>query len=699
MHSPRLHDWFGVLGSRDEPSAVVDSRPRMMAILGLFVLAFSIIMARAVWLEIAAGEAFREVAAKPIEWERVLPAQRGRIVTRDGVVLAEDRAQQTLSLHYRYIEWPPNERWLRRQAYRRLASEGRRGSTTVSAEMSRIRAELVAQKRELAHLSGLSITKFNARCRRVQQRIERISQLVNDRRHDHHEEPQPLPDDASLPETIRHVLADALTAPPSPSTGPITIAEELQHHEIATLTESGASEIMADPDAFPGVQVVQNSARAYPRQRLAANLIGHLGVSEKDDAEDPQRIGMLGLEKQFEFRLRGRRGREMQTLDRRGHVLSSTTVIAPKAGADVRLTIDSELQHLAESLLASALARRLIAGDNEKDAGGALVVIDVETGELLVAASAPRFDPSAMESGDTAKVAAILQDERRPLIDRVTRMAIAPGSLMKIVTASALIEQGAVTEDERFACRGYLEHPDRLRCSIYRQYGVGHGEISLYDALAQSCNVYFFHHADKLGGERLVDWSRRFGLGEATGIELPSEQSGSLPSAEGQEIPNGEVRLAAVGQGQVTATPLQMARVVAAVANGGMLVRPRVVHHEQHARGTTIPGLHATTLLGIRQGMQQAVIDPHGTAHAALSELPISLAVKTGTAQTARGADHAWIAGFAPAHAPRWAFVVALEHSGSGAGAAGPVIRRLLERMEARGLFEISRSGAHMPAN
>src|SRR6185295_14272286 len=153
--------------------------------------------------------------------------------------------------------------------------------------------------------------------------------------------------------------------------------------------------------------------------------------------------------------------------------------------------------------------------------------------------------------------------------------AIPPGSVFKPLMALALLESKVTSEEETFACQGYLSEPERMRCQIYRQHGIGHGHITLADALAQSCNVYFFHHAGELGAVRLVDWASRFGFGQATGLELSGESAGLLPGpSELRE--NSQTQMLAIGQATLTATPLQIVRMYAAIANGGYLLTPRV---------------------------------------------------------------------------------------------------------------------------
>ncbi len=298
-------------------------------------------------------------------------------------------------------------------------------------------------------------------------------------------------------------------------------------------------------------------------------------------------------------------------------------------------------------------------------------------------------------------------------------MAIPPGSVFKTVTAVALLRAANLDPQEPFFCQGYLHRPDRQRCAIYRRQGVGHGEIGLADALAQSCNVYFFHHCGRLGLEPLVDWARRFGFGRPTGVDLPGEAAGGLPDPATARHPDSQAQLLSNCQGPVTTTPLQVARMMAAVANGGQLITPHLVSRlglpERTADDTTdedladaihvpppqpIAGLRPGTLAAVRQGLKRVVSDPRGTAHATVRLDSIAVAGKTGTAETGgdRG-DHAWFAGYVPAKRPKLALVVVLEHAGEAATAAGPVARRLVLRMQQLDMLPPPRSPVDEPTS
>jgi len=688
-------DWHQLAAERHTQPPLVDSRRRMRVCFAVFTLLLLAVFARGVQLEWAHGAAFREEANRPLRRERMLPAARGRILARDGTVLAIEQRRPALLVHYRRLKREPTDAGLR-----------------------------------LAALCGIEPDSWRRRVAKIVQRVERIKQSVSRRQG-----------------------------------RPITVAEELDHHLLAEDLPSAVVRALESDQRRPpaarnydGMRVEHRSRRYYPAGQLAAHVVGYLGPADAEEIRaltgqaQPERIeggsvraapgrgpvdprdlqlgdpiGRSGVERQAERVLRGRRGRVIEMTDHGGNVLSSQVDVPATTGGDVTLTIDPALQRAAERLLAEADRRRRVEHPEAAPSGGAIVVMDIASGQLLALASAPAFAPEAFVRLDRDAAGRLLVDPSRPLLNRAIQMALPPGSVMKVVTAAALLGsdgkapsseapaplavnqtrrgQAAAGDaqrtppvfhfdpDEPLLCRGYLKRPDALRCEVFIRHGHGHGEVTLGDALCQSCNVYFFHHARRLGFESLRAWVERFGFGRPTGVRLPGESSGKLPRS-GPE-------LLAIGQGELTATPLQVARMVAALANGGRLVTPRIIlttdpptrpegsgraeagsYSAEAAEVEKIADLTPTTLAVIREGMRRVVADPLGTAHGTLHGSRPSVAGKTGTAQAGPGrVSHAWFAGYAPADRPRVAIVVALEHAGDAATSAGPVVRRLVDSL------------------
>lgn len=717
-----LLDWHQFHASERKPAATVDARRRLRVCALGFVVLCGIVFGRVVLLATTQGETFRQEAAKPLERRQSLPGVRGRILAGNGAVLAHEKKALALAVQYRYLEDPPDARWLRWTARSRLPRAQRKDREQVAAEEARLEVERAELGRRLAGLCGLSPEEWKRRAKLIQTRVQKIADGVNRRQAENPPEDSPAPlESESFWARAKFAVREALRASMSESSPErITVAEELDYHLMAEdVPLAVVAEVEANPARYPGARVLSRTRRDYPFGPLACHLLGYLGANEEQQPLDADRyhaedrVGRTGLEQQYERLLHGSRGTVVELTDHSGRVLSSRREREPGIGRDLVLTVDPRLQETAETLLESALRRRSPTSPHREPCGGAIVVMDVRNGAILAAASAPRFNAELFARGDNAQVAALLSDPGHPLFDRATRMAIAPGSVFKTVSAVALLQHAAVEPEEPFLCQGYLHEPDRLRCAIYRRHGIGHGQVTLADALTLSCNVYFFHHAGELGPDRLVDWAARFGFGQRTGVDLPNEAPGSLPSPdmirklEGRAWRTGDTQLLAIGQGALQATPLQVVRMMAAIANGGRLVTPHLVSSlglPELAEGRStaelpddpiripaskpIADLRPATLAEIRKGLKRVVCDPRGTAHGSVWLDSIEVSGKTGTAETAvEGADHAWFAGYAPSEAPKLALVVALEYGGNADESAGPVAKRLVLRMQQLGLL------------
>jgi len=729
-------DWHCLHAEKGAPPRASDSRRRIRICLAGFLGLLAMVFGRVVQLEWTQGAAFRYQAGRPIEVRHGVPGVRGRILARDGTVLARDEEKPALAVHYRWLQEPPDPRWLRLTARSRLSRRERTDPDRVAAEEARLHAERAEVMRGLARLAGLSADEWQRRSQRIQARVERISDSVNRRRFaagnverardGRGEPPRPPTWLGRLGSCVLDFLRASMDEPPARR---MIVAEELDYHVVAEdVPLAVVAEIQSRPDRYPCVQIVHRARRAYPQGRLAAHVLGYVGAVPSREAggrdlhHPDDRVGRTGIELQYDRLLRGTRGEAVEWTDRSGRILTSYRQREPGIGRDVVLTLDTQLQRAAEELVESARHRRAALQAEGEPAGAAIVVMDVRNGAILAAASAPAYDPNVFAGGEASEIEPLMHDPAHPLFDRVLQMAIPPGSVFKTVSAMALLEASAVAPTEPFFCRGYLHHPDRWRCAIFTRHASGHGEVNLADALAQSCNVYFFHHAGRMGPEPLVRWASRFGIGRTTGVDLPYESSGTLPmpstivEIEGHPWRAADTQALAIGQGSLRVTPLQVARMMAAVANGGRLVTPHLAcalglpelpADATAADGTepaepaepgddplrvapavAIPDLDAGTLAAVREGLERVVSDPSGTAYATVALDSVAIAGKTGTAETGPGrAEHAWFAGYAPAHRPQVAFVVVVEHGGDAASGAGPIARRLVDRMQRQGYF------------
>jgi penicillin-binding protein 2 len=682
-----------------------------------FAACLALVFLRIVWLEFSEGREFRALAAKPLEKARPLPGVRGRILSHDRQVLAFDQRISSLAVHYRYLEDPSSARWLRSQARARIPRDEPRRAARLTAELAWVTDYRDGLIERLARLCGRPSEEVVAQGQNIQTRVRAIATAVN-RSRLVAVQPNSITTtrDQEIWQTVLAQLPLWLFASDEPrDPAKIIVAEELDYHVlVADVPLEVVAEIESRPQDYPGVRIVEQSRRQYPAGSSAANILGHLGHPDDsrahDQADGPSRlVGRLATEGEFEPLLRGRNGRLVDLTDHSGRLLSTYRQTEPASGLDVVLTLDARLQRIAEEHLDHALAKKMGENNGGSSGGGAIVVVDVASGAILAAATAPRFNPNLFAANNPDAVERLLHDPAHPLFDRVTKMAIPPGSVFKVVTALALLADENFDPEATFDCQGFLAQPDRQRCQIFRRYGLGHGPTSLSGALAQSCNVYFFHHAERLGPAPLHDWGTRLGLGVRTGIDLPGEVPGFVPDSDHPGVAKHTWSLAdtqalSIGQSTLTATPLQMARLMAAIANGGLLVRPHILScfdaetaerrgnisaatAQVEVRGTPIAGLGPRQLAILHSALARVVDDPQGTAYAALADSGIAVAGKTGTAETGdHSPDHAWFAGYAPAQAPRLAFAIALEHHGSSEQAAA-IAKELVQAMQALDLL------------
>ncbi|QDT31624.1 peptidoglycan D,D-transpeptidase FtsI family protein [Thalassoglobus polymorphus] len=685
---------FSDLGSSREDSNRIGNSPQMrLGILGgIIVGVVFLIGIRVCHVQAMIAQQFISPWEKIQLVEETIPARSGRILSRDGAVLAFDETRYDLAVDYRWLEEPFDAVWLRRQVYSRLDRNQRDDPVARELMEQELERDRQALFEKLSSLTKVPTDVLLSRAERLQKRIERMLVSVEARRSDSlaENDPQPLDFSQGLSGIIETIRKELTTPPRRYQSDPIILKEELEPHVLVeNVPLSVVAAIQSTPHRFPGVHVQSHASRIYPLGDVAPHLIGLRKASGGSD----QITGQGGVEEAFDDVLTGHEGTKIHKVNRRGETLSSDVSQDPIDGKDVVLTIDSRLQRTAEELLDQALSN---PESDPQPVGGVVIAMDLWTGDLLAAAAAPRYSLQMMLKPSEAEWKGILEHPHQPLFPRATKMAIPPGSVFKVVTSAAALEQGEVTPDEVLECRGYLNSPDQLRCMIFRKYGLGHGEIHLDDALCRSCNVFFYDLAQRVGPDVLVDWSSRFGFGLPTGIELPSESSGFLPNPHDPEAskkwyPGTSMQLA-IGQGELLATPLQVTRMMASIGNGGYLVTPRVRLVQSRELPDTertlkkIPGLSERSLTTIRHGLEMVVHHPHGTGVAALTP-SMTMAAKTGTAEVDGKPDHAWFAGYAPVESPRVAFCVVLEHGGSGGDASGPIVKHLMTEMIGLGLL------------
>jgi len=454
-------------------------------------------------------------------------------------------------------------------------------------------------------------------------------------------------------------------------------------HDAVTLVRDASPRVVAQLEEhslyLSGVTLLADAVRDYPCGNLAAHVLGYVREINSDELALPENagyrpldlIGKAGVEKTSESILCGIDGGDQIEVDARGRRVRTLGTKAPSAGNSIRLTLDLDLQRAAEEAL--------------ENRPGSVVVLNPWTGEVLALANSPSYDPNVFIGSISPDDWDRISGPNHPQHNRATTAQYPPGSLFKIITAAAALESGSVNTSEWFNCRGiYRIGSWGLRC--WKR--DGHGEVSFTQGFAKSCNVMFATLGRRVGAERLAEMAKQFGLGAQTGIDLPEEASGLVPTPEWKQSKRnkpwypGDTPQMAVGQGDCLVTPIQIARQISVVANGGMLVQPHVLLTTDGDRGQTNSnsrpvGLRPSTIAALRAGME-SVVAPGGTA-ASIATDRYPIAGKTGTAQVTGGDPHAWFAGYAPSDRPQLVVVVVVEYGGSGSEIAAPIARHIFD--------------------
>ncbi len=511
-----------------------------------------------------------------------------------------------------------------------------------------------------------------------------------------------VPEDAVDLETTVENLAHFLTQSAAETNAVLErAAGRPRFQEIVVKRDLDFEEVVAietHQTELPGVSVHVTPKRLYRQGETLAHVVGYVGeVTREDVARSNQYrsgdlIGKSGLEEVFDEHLRGVNGGRHVEVDALGRELRVLDKVDPTAGHTLVLSVDLDLQHVAEQALG--------------DKVGAVVALDPRNGDVLAMASEPSFDPNLFNGGIRHEDWRRLMDHpRRPMTQRAFRGQYPPGSTFKFVVAAAALQEGTINPFTRIRCGG----SHRLGKRNFRCWRPGgHGSMNVVQALAQSCDVFFYQVGQKLGVDVIAKYARAFGLGSPTGIVLGHEKSGIIPDQnwkrENFKEPwyPGETLPVAIGQGFVTTTPLQMARAVAGLA-AGKLYRPRLVLRLDGVEGSVVETIEAEESPGldlkpavldeVRNGLVQVVNSPGGTGARAAIE-GVVVAGKTGTSQVvALGStrkkahqmpwqqrDHAWFVAFAPAEAPEIALAVLVEHADGGGGKiAAPIAGTVLE--------------------
>jgi penicillin-binding protein 2 len=492
---------------------------------------------------------------------------------------------------------------------------------------------------------------------------------------------------------------------------PITLKEDVDWQTLAYLENNKYK--------FSGIRIEVQPVRVYHYGDLGANIIGYIGSINPQELEADKNgvyeggdlIGKRGLERIREKDLRGEKGSSSTEVNASGFEQQQLKHVDPLPGRDITLTIDVELQRAAEQYLAIS------------DKAGAVVAMEVDSGRVLAAVSAPTIHLEDFIGGISRKNwDALLENPRNPLLNKAVQGVYPPGSTYKIVTALAGLSEGVITEHTTFYCPGHYYFGGRLyRCWKHS----GHGTVDIRRAITESCDVFFYQVGQRLGVDRLAAYAKKLGLGARSGIELEHEKAGIVPTKDWkrkrfkEKWHEGETLSVAIGQGFNNMTPLQICLMTAAIANGGKIYQPQIVEMVKTTDGDLVEQFSPKLLSELssrekgylpilKDGLFGVVQGKRGTARNVRIE-GLTVAGKTGTAQVVRLAqykglkeqdipykfrDHAWFTCYAPADNPKIAVTVLVEHGLHGGSGAGPIARVILKKYFEKYLLEQARKEA-----
>jgi penicillin-binding protein 2 len=645
---------------------------RPLRLLAWAVLGGLLVLALGLWqVQVISGDRYRERQETQSFRTVRMPAMRGKILDRHGQPLAENQPRYRLDMYLDELR-PQFLAEYRRLKQELLAARGL-ANRPEPGFFARLAARFAKQKRAPL-LTGADVAALERRARFVV-----VSNVIGQLNRHLGVQVNKTEDDLFRHWRDKRAL-------------PFPLLENLGAAQVAFLTEQGWS--------IPGVELELVPVRSYPHGPLAAHLLGHLKREEAFDEEErafDYRLrdysGATGLEAAYDRQLRGQSGAKSILVNSAGyrHRQGELVLAEPQPGRNLVTTLDLGLQRAAEQSLAQ------VNGDER----GAVVVMDPRTGDVLALASAPAYDPNQWLNGVShAEYARLMDEKLKPMFNRATYGAYAPGSIFKIVTAMACFDAGVLTAEtarHALATKGYYRLGNRTIDDT-----APAGEYDFRRAFIRSSNAYFIEHGQRLGLRRLLAAGRRLHLGEKTGLRLGEEVSGAFPAFEDVQDSWSAGNLANVSIGQeITVTPIQMAVLMSAVANGGKVFWPRVVDRVEVADPLSDQpadrvragqlrselGLRREHLDLIRAAMRDDVASDEGTGRNARVQ-DFAVCGKTGTAEVKQGRrlidKITWFASYAPYESPRYAVVVMVESGGSGGGTCAPVARRIYEFLRDR---------------
>jgi penicillin-binding protein 2 len=489
----------------------------------------------------------------------------------------------------------------------------------------------------------------------------------------------------------------------------VVVKEDVKNGAVFRVSEHIAS--------FPGLTVRKDYLREYPQKTLAEHILGSVGPVTQEELKlshfaglpDTAITGQGGVEYTYDQWLRGRDGQYKVEVDSMGRPKPNATIpggVSAVPGDTLQLSINAKVQKAAEDAIKKGIQIAHSKSMWRAD-GGAAVVLDVKTGAIIAAASNPTYDPTIYQSGTAKQWKKVENDAAHPLLNRVDQGTYATGSTFKPITAVAALESGVVTKYSTFFCNGAFKKDKQT--FLCWSSPVGHGNVNMEQAIMESCDVYFYNLGFIFNGRKgteLEDWATRLGFGKTTGVDIPFEYQGLVPTPtwkrahyagpQWHEVdriwnPGDSIQLA-IGQGYFLATPLQLASAYAAIANGGYMVTPHVGLTIKDAAGRLVQkvatpasrhlDISQSTLDTVREGLKLAANDAvKGTSGPVFSGYPVMVAGKTGTAEKVGEDNTAWYASFAPANDPKYVVVVMIHQGGHGGTSAAPAAKLIYDAL------------------
>lgn len=665
--------------ARKSKKANINLRYNIITVL-IYVLGI-ILIARLFNLQIVHGAEYREESNTRLTRESVLEASRGAILDKTGATLVDSKIQFSLEMYKSKVD-------------------------TATLNQSILNMINVLEKYDTSYVDSFPI------------KIEPFEFTISEQELLSWKKSNKLSEDITAEQAFykfkdkygidtnniqdaRKIMAIRYEASQKgySSTKAIRIADNISREAVAEFSESS--------DKFVGINIVVEPVRQYTSGSLASHILGYAGKINSQEYEQRKStygsndiIGKTGIEYVFEEYLKGKNGTKQIDMAVDGTTTAEYVSKEATAGSDVVLTIDANLQKVTEDALASNIQKIASGGFGKayNAKAGACVVMNVNSGEVLAMASYPNYDPSDFVGGiSTEAWNNYTNNAAKPLVDKAIQNSYSPGSTYKMVTAIAGLESGAINLNTKINDTGvYKKYGISMNCWYYTDYHRGHGYLNVSEAIEKSCNYFFYETGDRMGIDKLAEFARYFGLGTKTGIELQGETAGVLADRETkkQKHPDdqnwnpGNTLNASIGQGDNEFSPLQMARYISMLANGGHKIDVSIVKTIRNSDGSEASreeinkfvnkklGLEEDTqeekqlnpnyLNAVLQGMKSVTSDTGGTAYVRFKDFNISVGGKTGSAEAPNNQVHAWFVGFAPFENPEIAIVVMVENGGHG---------------------------------